>query len=112
MVKQREGKGKAVVQWFLRGAAVGFYASVGMAVEAVEKARDRLKDRKDKVEAVEESVEAVVEQIRKDYVAAIAEGKQPGHVFLSAPGYGYDGECCVICGEGKEDAGKPCQPGK
>ncbi len=39
MAKQREERGKAVVQWFLRGAAGGFYASVGLAAEAVEKAK-------------------------------------------------------------------------
>ncbi len=39
MVKLSEERGKAVVQGFLRGAACGFYQGVGMAAEAVEKAK-------------------------------------------------------------------------
>ncbi len=39
MAKQRQERGKAVVQGFLRSAACGFYQSVGMVVETYEKAK-------------------------------------------------------------------------
>ncbi len=50
--------------------------------------------------------------VHNDYANAVSRGEQPGHVFLCAPEHGCDGECCVVCGVVKEDAGKPCQPGR